>query len=252
MSLKESEYSGIAVTVDLDWACEPAIEYTLGYLDRNKIPYTVFTTHNSKAVEKRLNNIEVGLHPFFHPDSSHGAGINDVVNHITSLNYNLKAYRCHRFSVSNEIKDVMKKAGMLISSNVCTDISIVKPFYDRFQVLEVPVFLEDGSYLLNEHPLIPTDRIKLKLIQEGLKVIVIHPMHFAINTPEWDYMLDIKQKHTWEEWNAIAEENLDKLKSNKLGIRNFLENLFEHIDKSKLDYVTIGKVSRKFSDFFNG
>jgi len=52
MSPKEPEFSGIAVTVDLDWACEPAIEYTLGYLDKNKIPYTVFTTHNSKQSKK--------------------------------------------------------------------------------------------------------------------------------------------------------------------------------------------------------
>lgn len=55
----------LIVTVDLDWAPEPAIEETLDFLQKREIVPTVFVTHRSPRVEASLFEIEVGLHPFF-------------------------------------------------------------------------------------------------------------------------------------------------------------------------------------------
>ena len=63
----------LIVTVDLDWACEPAIEETLDFLKNENIVPTIFTTHRSAAVEACLDEFEVGLHPYFSPDSSQGS-----------------------------------------------------------------------------------------------------------------------------------------------------------------------------------
>jgi len=150
----------IIITVDLDWACEPAIEETLDFLKNQKIKPTVFITHRSAAVETCMDEIEVGLHPYFSPGSSHGSTIDEVTKHVMDLPHNLAAFRCHRFAICNSSQQAMAEAGMLISSNVCTDLEIVEPFKDRFGLLEVPIFLEDGGYLWRKHPLVMPQAVK--------------------------------------------------------------------------------------------
>ena len=213
----------IFVTLDLDWACEPAIEETLEFLQNMHISPTVFITHRSSAVEACMDRIEVGLHPYFDPHSSHGSTINQVVEHVMNLPHNLPAYRCHRFATCNASKQAMAEAGMLISSNVCTDLEIVPPFHDRFGLLEVPIFLEDGGYLWRKHPLAITEN----LLKDGLKVILIHPMHFAINTPDFAYMYKIKQSMSRDQWNTMDKSILDQLRWKGRGIRNLLTELLQ-------------------------
>jgi hypothetical protein len=48
----------LIVTIDLDWACEPAIEETLEFFKTLKIIPTVFITHRSPSVEACMNEIE--------------------------------------------------------------------------------------------------------------------------------------------------------------------------------------------------
>jgi hypothetical protein len=215
------------VTLDLDWACEPAIEETLDFLRNKKIVPTVFVTHRSPCVEASMDQIEVGLHPYFGPYSSHGSSIAEVTNHILELPHNLKAFRCHRFAVCNSSRQAMVEAGMLISSNVCTDLEIVMPFKDRFGLIEVPIFLEDGGYLWRKHPLEISPQLIETVLSPSEKVILIHPMHFALNTPDFSYMYHIKQSMSRDEWKYLTKEKLHQLRWKGLGIRNFLIELLQ-------------------------
>lgn len=220
------------ITVDLDWACEPAIEETLNFLDKQKISPTVFITHRSPRVEAAMGQIEVGLHPYFGSDSSHGSTIIDVVNHIMDLPHNLPGFRCHRFATCNSSRQAMAEAGMLISSNVCTDLEVVPPFKDRFGLLEVPIFLEDGGYLWRKHSLEMTPQLLKTLLSPGTKVIIIHPMHFSLNTPDFAYMYNIKQSMSREEWKGMTKTVIDKYRWKGRGIRDFLVELLQIIPKT--------------------
>jgi hypothetical protein len=217
----------LIVTVDLDWACEPAIEETLDSLKCQNITPTVFVTHRSPSVEALMNEIEVGLHPYFSPDSSHGSTIPEVVKHVMDLPHNLAAFRCHRFAVCNGSRQAMAEAGMLISSNVCTDLEIVSPFRDRFGLLEVPIFLEDGGYLWHKHPLNINQSLRSAILGQGTKVIIIHPMHYALNTPHFSYMYDIKQSMGREEWKSMTKSTLNKHRWQGRGIRDLLVDLLQ-------------------------
>jgi len=219
--------SELIVTVDLDWACEPAIEETLDFLQSQKIKPTVFITHRSPSIEASMDKIEVGLHPYFSPESSHGSTINEVAKYIVDLPHNLAAFRCHRFAICNSSRQAMAEAGMRISSNVCTDLEIVAPFKDRFGLLEVPIFLEDGGYLWRKHPLTMTQELQDILLKQGAKVIIIHPMHFALNTPHFNYMYDVKQSVSRESWKSMTRNTLDKLRWRNRGIRDFLIELLQ-------------------------
>lgn len=217
----------VIVTIDTDWACEPAIEETLDFLKSQKINPTVFITHRSLTVEACLNEMDVGLHPYFDPTSSHGSTISEVVKHVMDLPHNLPAFRCHRFANCNLSRQAMVEVGMKISSNVCTDLEIVPPFRDRFGLLEVPIFLEDGGYLWRKHSLEIAQHLKEKIQGIGIKVLLIHPMHFAINTPHFAYMYQIKQSMDREEWKSMTQSTLNKLRWKGRGIRDLIVELLQ-------------------------
>ncbi|WP_052046354.1 hypothetical protein [Candidatus Paracaedibacter symbiosus] len=215
------------ITVDLDWACEPAIEETLDFLKEQNITPTVFITHCSPRVEVAMKELEVGLHPFFDSTSSHGSTVSEVVKHILGLPHNLPAFRCHRFGVCNSSRQAMAEAGMVISSNVCTDLEVVPPFRDRFGLLEVPIFLEDGGYLWRNHSLKMTPVLRTRVLGSGAKIVIIHPMHFALNTPHFSYMYDIKKTLNRMEWNNMTEQTLKKLRWKGRGIRDLITDLLQ-------------------------
>lgn len=220
--MKVLQSNSLIVTLDLDWACEPAIEDTLDYLQTYDIPTTVFITHRSPRVEASAQTLHIGLHPYFAPDSSHGSTIKEVVKHVMNLPHNLPAFRCHRFATCNASKQAMYEAGMVISSNVCTDLEIVPPFKDRYGLLEIPIFFEDGGYLWQKHPLEMTSSMQYMFMQKGPKVLLIHPMHFALNTPNFNYMSEIKASISRHDWNNMSKETLQRLRWKGHGIRNLI------------------------------
>lgn len=236
--------SSLAVTVDLDWACEPAIEDLLERLREERVPVTVFASHRSRYVEGRMDELEVGLHPYFAADSSHGATVEEVVRRVVSFPHNLPAFRCHRFAVSNQSREALWAAGLRISSNTCTDLDVVPPFYDRFRLLEVPIYLEDGGYLYQRYPLEVGERIASALAAPGAKVLLLHPMHFALNTPRFEYMADIKRSVTREAWNGMTRERLCALRFQGRGIRNFTLDLLAHARRAGAALTTIGALAR--------
>jgi len=219
--------NSLIITLDIDWACEPAIEDTLDFLKNLKITPTIFTTHRSPRIEASLSELEVGLHPYFDTSSSHGSTIPEIVSHVMSLPHNLPAFRCHRYAQCNTSRQAMAEAGMLISSNVCTDLETVPCFKDRFGLLEVPIFLEDGGYLWRKHPLVMNSYLKEMMKKEGMKVITIHPMHFAINTPDFGYMYKIKQSVSREAWKNMTKSTLNDFRWKGRGIRDLLVDLIQ-------------------------
>ena len=224
--------SKLIVTIDLDWACEAAIEDTLDSLDALNILPTVFVTHRSPRIEASLSKLNVGLHPYFDKNSSHGSSISQVVDHILELPHNLPAFRCHRFAICNSSRQAMAEAGMIISSNICTDLEIVPPFSDRFGMLEVPIFMEDGGYLWRKHSLDISQKFKEKIQSQGVKVITIHPMHFSINTPNFEYMYKIKQSMSREEWIGMNKDTLNKFRWKGRGIRDLVLDLIHLVPES--------------------
>ncbi len=236
--------SGVAVTVDLDWAPEAAIEETLGFFRERHIPVTVFSTHPSAYITENLSHLEVGLHPYFAPDSSHGATIEEVVRTVTALPHNLPAFRCHRFSVCNESLKALHAAGLKISSNVCTDLELLPPFRDRFRLLEIPIFLEDGGYLFQKRPLSVDHSLERKLMAPGVRVVLLHPMHFAINTPHFAYMREIKRSVTRSEWNQMTRARLERLRWRGRGVRDFLVDLLTTARQLAIPMTTLGEIAR--------
>lgn len=233
----------VAFTVDLDWAGEAAISELLDFLRERAIPTTVFTTHRSARVEAAFDELEVGVHPHFGAGSSHGATIEEVVRNVLALPHNVPGFRCHRFATSNEIVGALREVGLQFGSNVCTDLDQVPPFRDRFGLWQFPVFLEDGGYLYRRRSLVFDEAdVAGALAAPGLHVLLLHPMHFALNTPDFAFMRAHKDGLSPSAWQAQSRDQLDARRHRGLGIRDFLVALTDHIARAAIPMTTLGRV----------
>lgn len=235
-----SEEDCICFTTDLDWAPEPAIKMTLEFFEKYDIRPTVFVTHNSKVVSDYAGKLDLGIHPNFVQPSSHGRSLTEIIEKCKSIVPATKCFRCHRWYAVNDIYDELWSRGFRFESNLCTDMDLVAPFRHRSGMICFPVFFEDGA-LVQFHNATAYSDVRYRFINKGLKVINIHPMHYALNTPYFQYTRDIKDRLSQDEWNNMDSDFLENLIFDGKGIRNFIIDLTEDAVKREAKIITLNE-----------
>src|SRR3990167_3805264 len=119
-------------TSDIDWASEACIEYSHNIIFGNELKLSYFN-----------------IHPNFLPDSSHGLSFKEVIDYCENLVPTADGFRSHRYFEVNDIMDDFAKRGFKFASNHCTRCeTYIKPLVHRSGLLSIPIFFEDGGYLL--------------------------------------------------------------------------------------------------------
>lgn len=231
----------ICFTTDLDWAPEEAIKKTLDVLIGNELKPTVFVTHQSKVIEEYANKIDLGIHPNFIQPSSQGENPEAIVDTLENIVPNTKVFRCHRWFSSNDVYDLLKKRGFEYESNLCTNMDLAEPFLHRSGMISFPTFFEDGAYIA-DHNRFDFEKEQKLFLQNGLKIINMHPMHYALNTPFFQYTRDIKDRLTREEWNGMSKDTLAELEYKELGIRSFIDDLISFTKQENVKIVSLKEV----------
>ena len=237
----------ICFTTDLDWAPEIAIEQMLDLFIENNIGPTVFVTHNSEVIQQKKKFIDIGIHPNFVLPSSHGTSPEEIIDCCFNMVPEAKVFRSHRWFASNDIYDILCKKGILYESNICTYMDIIPPFIHRSGMISFPVFFEDGAYIAHSDNL-EFEVVKEQFMQNGLKVINIHPMHFALNTPYFSYTREIKDRLSREEWNQMDYETLQKLSYKGNGIQAFIRQLVAFSKNNNVKIVTLKEIYELISE----
>jgi len=225
-------------TIDLDWASECAIEKTVSFFMARGIVPTVFVTHDSEIVKEYCKKDDIGIHPNFIQPSSHGNNIDEIIDYCLKLVPDTCFFRCHRWFSSNDIYDRLCEKGFKYESNICTNMDVVSPFEQRSGMISFPTFFEDGAYVFHGYDL-NFNSVKDKFKRNGLKIINIHPMHFALNTPYFQYTRDIKDSVSRREWNTMDEDILKKLENKNRGLRDFISELTDFSIKNADKIVTL-------------
>lgn len=215
-------------TMDIDWASESAIQYAVSYFLDVGIPLTVFCTHRSNYLDGLIRDgrIEAGIHPNFIQPSSQGQTEDEIIHFCMEVVPGAEVFRCHRWFAVNDIYEKLYALGFRYESNICTLLDPVRPFVHRSGMISFPVFFEDGAYLYHKLDL-DFEVMRSYFTGRGLKVINIHPMHFALNTPYFSYMRDIKDRISRDEWNRMSAVELQLLRCKECGIEHFIKNLAE-------------------------
>ena len=226
----------ILITLDIDWAPDPVIEYCVNLLDKLSIRATFFATHASSLISniQSMDNFEVGIHPNFFNCKDYSKHLDEMRNDFPHA----KSVRSHGLFSTSNIFDLYRKKGFAISSDIFIPYGInIKPFWRNRNgsLLVIPYYWEDGNYMGDGKFNIP-DFSRLEYTK-GIKIFNFHPIHLFTNADSINFYND-KVKNIYHDVDKLI-----KIRKS-YGIRNFLEELSSTIFSFQNETRTLFEFSR--------
>jgi len=236
-------------TADIDWVSDPVIEHTQKIFDRAGIVPTYFSTHHSPFLDELIiqNKADCGIHPNFLKESSHGDSFDEVCNYFDRFNAQYrKCFRSHRYFDVTDINMTFKKKGYLYDSNLFTFMEKMRPYRHFSGLMRFPCCWEDGTHLRNDGSL-NLDDLRPFLDAPGLTVMSVHPLHMAINSPDFMYSRSLKDKLTKEEMNLFSKESIENTRFDGPGISLFFEEVLSYVQEKGYKIHTLDGLYRELA-----
>jgi polysaccharide deactylase WbmS-like protein len=179
----------LAITLDIDWAPDYAIDEAAGRLRDAGVKATWFVTHASPAVDRLRATpelFELGVHPNFFAGSEHGASLDAVLAHVKELVPEARSIRSHGLYQSGRLL-----AAIAADDRLETDVSLFLPGHPHLRpvtlrlpagtIVRVPYFWSDDHEMAAPDPAWSLDPL---LAGSGLKVLNFHPVHVFLNAAD--------------------------------------------------------------------
>ena len=228
---KSSWSDKIFITLDVDWAQDYVLSYTLDILEKYDLKATIFATHTTPLLDnlRYQKNVEIGIHPNFNflldGDYRYGNNFKQIIEYYLSLFPDAKSVRSHSMTQNTPILRAFSDYGLKFESNhflpYGEKIQSLAPylFWDK-KLLRVPYFWEDDINLLCYEQNFSAKEI---LRSSGLKVFDFHPIHLYLNTSTLKQYQDSK--------SSFNKEALDNFINTKdYGTRDFFVDLMSAIN----------------------
>jgi hypothetical protein len=190
----------LALTLDVDWAPDHAIDAVAGELIGASVKATWFVTHASPAIDRlreRPDLFELGIHPNFAAGSSHGDTPEAVLDHCMAIVPEARAMRTHDLVQSTSLLRLV-----LERTPVRVDASLFLPGADlaapiRYPLapgplVRVPYLWEDDAEMLRPEP--AWDTWEVAAGTRGLAVFDFHPIHVVLNSADTRAYETLKQR----------------------------------------------------------
>lgn len=176
-----------ALTLDMDWAPDAAIDHCVNLLLQYEVKATFFLTHDSPAVDRirgHLTLFELGIHPNFLAGSSHGNSPGAVLRHCMRLAPGARAMRTHALVQSTPLlrQTVLETPIRIDSSLLLSHARLTMPFalqLDGNTMVRVPFHWEDDVEMIRKWP---SWKLPDALNCMGVRVFNFHPMHVCLNS----------------------------------------------------------------------
>jgi hypothetical protein len=176
----------LAITLDIDWAPDFAIDAIADRLRSAGVKATWFVTHASPAVDRLRATpelFELGVHPNFFAGSSHGDSLDGVLAHVKALVPEAQSLRSHGLYQSSRLLGAIAR-----DDRLRYDVSLFLPGHPHLRpvtlrllgsaVTRVPYFWSEDHEM--EQPT-PAWSLAPLLAGGGLKVLNFHPMLVYLN-----------------------------------------------------------------------
>jgi len=222
----------ISITIDIEWAPDELIEYTLSHLDNFGIIATFFCTHKHGV---KIRGHEIAIHPNFNKCDDYAYTLEKLIKIFPQA----KGIRSHSLFTCSRLYPIYKRFGITYESNYfmynCPNIF---PFFMLNDILEIPIFFMDSSHIIRCKK--DTFKLKsLKLETPGLKVFAFHPIHLFLNTREINAYISAKPF-------LHQPEKLAEFRNQKVGIENLFFDLLNYITSEELTVVTLIELDKKW------
>ncbi|CCO23211.1 hypothetical protein [Maridesulfovibrio hydrothermalis] len=243
--MKNSPRPRYCITLDTDWASDQAIRFSLDLIIQQGIIPTVFATNPSKILTEYSEKgvIELGLHPNFLPNSTHGEDYQDVINSLFEMYPTAKTFRSHAYFDNSIISRELFRRGIKYDANLCLHLQEgLKPMHHESGLTRFPTFLEDGVFLFYYKQTSLNEQTKTVILSDGLKIFNFHPTSVFLN-------IDTKQ-------NYNRYKNLAKTLSNKhislacsgFGARTLLNQIIELIKNNGYEFHSLNKLYNTYKN----
>ncbi len=216
-----------AITSDIDWAEDEVITYMLDILDEYDCKATLFCTHDISSI-KGIDKHELAIHPNF----TSGRPEVEVLRELKTLFPKAKGTRSHCLYLHSKLFDIYRELDLVYDSNYLVSNQIVHPFYLSDNILEIPMFFEDDSYLSKSSDF---TLASLDMQSDGLRVFNFHPIHIFLNTRQLSDYEDAK-KYSCEPNKIAGYRNKGE------GICDLFIQLLKYIKSHDLETRTLGEI----------
>ena len=81
-----------------------------------------------------------------------------------------------------------------------------------------------------------------KFSSNGLKIIYFHPIDFALNSNSYEFMRKVRDSVSRDEYNNMSKEIINKVKNDSKGIRDFIYQIFEFVEKNNMKIMTLDEI----------
>lgn len=220
------------LTFDIDWAPDYVLEDCLKLLAATTRKGTFFATHATKLNQKIIDNgHNLGIHPNFLPNSSHGDDVISIVENCFTFAPNSWCIRTHALFQSSPLLHKIFKTFPQLS----LDVSLLmhrSPHAHKcnweFEGVSFERLLynweddaEFSSYQANAMP---------NLFYGRLTVFDFHPIHIYLNSSDGSEYRRLKKETNGAPLYDVDEATLKKFINVGIGTRTY----FEHILSSDL------------------
>lgn len=185
-----------AITIDVDWAPDFAIDWVAEQLVARSVPATWFLTHESAAVDRlrqRPDLFDLGIHPNFSPGSTHGATPAEVLRHCLAIVPGARIMRTHQLVQSTPLlAEVMRTTPIIADCSLflphATAVETTVLWYDGRPLVRIPYIWEDDLEV--ERPR-PVWRLH-DMVRPRLPILSFHPIHLFLNSISMDAYRHLK------------------------------------------------------------
>lgn len=235
-----------SITFDIDWAPDWAIAQCNDICTAAGIKCTYFVTHETDVLQDiRRSGMELGVHPNFLPNSTHGSGARAVLDHVLQIVPDARSIRTHSLVQSTPIfVDVVSH------TEIKTDVSLLLPFHSKLKpvlqyfvegkrpLLRLPYFWEDDLASFapgwNWESKIPHD-------PDQLEIYDFHPIHIALNMNKLSDYHRIKSALGGRPLKKLTQKECAPLIHCGGGARTYLERLVKGGEQS--EFRTISQIA---------
>ena len=202
------------ITIDLDWAPDYMITPMADALIERNVRATWLVTHPSPAVDAlrgRPDLFELGIHPNFQPDSSHGSTPKEIIDHCMSLVPSARCVRTHGLVQSTRLlHELGRRKGLGVDLSLflhhCQHAMPCRFAYRGVSLLRLPHVWEDDMEMECSDAHWRLDPI-LRL--DGLKILDFHPVHVFLNCPTGEAYSELRRRGPMD---AVSPSNARRLR----------------------------------------
>jgi hypothetical protein len=233
----------LALTFDIDWAPDFAIQLCIQLLEKYNIPATFFITHPSPIIDVLCNHplFEVGIHPNFFPNSSQGNSEKEIMDYLFSIAPSAFSMRTHGlfqssclFSfIAENYKQILYDFSLYLPNNpfICP---FDFPLSSKHKIIRCPYQFEDDMCFSYSGPASFDFSINHTIFPSANYLILdFHPIHLFLNSIGNCNYTNLKKILGKRSLNSCDYTEAKQFVNTGEGAMTWLMNLFETVDHGR-------------------